>query len=115
MRGKWLFLLFAATQVLTLAGCGAVSTNGISAMRSTLSGNWSAAANAVMSNMNAGMSAPMLSFIFTMSEGPMMMTSGITQAPSVSISNLNFTMGSNCFDNMANATARSKRQMVVKL
>jgi hypothetical protein len=51
----------------------------------------------------------MLSFTFSMTEEPMMMMTmmNTSAAPTatVSISNLNFTMGANCFDNMAVATA----------
>jgi hypothetical protein len=40
-----------------------------------------------------------------MNEGPMMMNAVTSATATVSISNLNFTMGANCFDNMAVAKA----------
>src|SRR5690349_371394 len=112
MRSTWLFRLLSATLVFVLAGCGAIGNNrfsvtGNSLTDRSLTGNWSAIATATMSSMSSGMPSPMLSFTFSMAEGSMMMmmNPGASTTASVSISNLNVTSSSNCFDNMAIATA----------
>ena len=99
MRKKSQLISLSAIFAVVLAGCMASST------RRTLTGNFTAAATANMSSMMGGMVSPMLNFTFSMAEGPMMMNMGASPRASVSISNLNFSTGSNCFDNMAMATA----------
>src|SRR5437660_10730473 len=100
MRNKRL-PLFSMSAILSvfLMGCMATSSH------RTLTGNFTAAATANMSSMMGSMVSPMLNFNFSMAEGPMMMNMGASPRASVSISNLNFSTGSNCFDNMAMATA----------
>ena len=104
MRNINLLLSVTLAIAIILMGCSATSS------RSTLSGNWSASANASMSSMGmtTGMAAPLLNFTFNMSEGPMMpmtINMGATPNASIAVSNLNFMAGGNCFDNMAMATA----------
>src|SRR5205823_5675494 len=100
MRKKSQLMSLSTILAIVLAGCMASSTH------RTLTGNFTAAATANMSSMMmSGMVSPMLNFNFSMAEGPMMMNMGASPRASVSISNLNFSTGSNCFDNMAMATA----------
>lgn len=102
MRNTWLSFV-SATLAVVLAGCGAVSNNRSAVNANRLTGNFSAMATATMSSMSGSMPSPMLSFTFTMVEAAAMMSSGGSSA--VTVSNLNFSAGSNCFDNMASATA----------
>ena len=99
MRKKSQLISLSAIFAVVLAGCMASST------RRTLTGNFTAAATANMSSMMGSMVSPMLNFNFSMAEGPMMMNMGASPRASVTVSNLNFATGSNCFDNMAKATA----------
>ncbi len=102
MRCKWLRFL-SATLAVVLAGCGAVTNNRGSVNANGLTGNFSAVATPTMTSMSGSMPSPMLSFTFSMAEATAMMNSG--GSSTVSVSNLNFAVGSNCFDNMASATA----------
>ena len=106
MRNIRSLLLVSTIVTVVLEGCRMSSSS-----HQTLTGNFDAMATATMSSMTTPMSLPMLNFSFGMAEGKMvnsgspMMNPGSSPTASVSISNLNFTTGSNCFDNMAAASA----------
>ncbi len=121
MRRHCLFSLLSATLAIFLAGCGAMGSNHFTVTSASLTGNWSATTTTMMSSVTGSMPSPVLSFTFTMTEGPTTMAPGMSPTASVSVSNLNFTMGSNCFDNMAVATATavgtagSNRTLILQL